>query len=198
MIGTLYVISGPSGVGKSSLVKALTDESEQVVLSVSYSTRARRPGERDGVHYRFVSNEEGAFLEYARVFDHYYGTPRAEVLRQLDTGVDVVLEIDWQGRRQVSRSLPASVGIFILPPSQRILEQRLQQRGRDEPAVVTRRMQEAVSELSHYAEFDYLVVNDDFESTVAQLRCIVHARVLRQEAQSRRLKTLLQELLEQA
>lgn len=203
VIGTLYVVSGPSGVGKSSLVRATTNDVEQIMLAVSYTTRARRPGERDGVDYHFVSTEqfqrladEGAFLEHARVFDHYYGTPKTEVVHKLKTGIDVILEIDWQGRRQVVESLPGTVGIFVLPPSRSALKQRLQGRGQDSGEVMERRMQDAVDELSHYDEFDYLLVNNDFDSARDQLRCIVQARRLRRDAQCHHQKELLKELLE--
>ncbi|MDE2089139.1 MAG: guanylate kinase [Gammaproteobacteria bacterium] len=200
--GTLYVISAPSGAGKTSLVKALRESLPDLTVSVSHTTRLLRPGERDGVDYHFVDHaafkamiEQGAFLEYAQVFDNYYGTSRAGVLERMNGGRDVILEIDWQGARQVRRALPESVGIFILPPARATLEQRLKNRGQDAPEVIARRMRDAVNETSHYREYDYLVVNDDFAAALADLTAIVHARRLRRAAQAAKLQPLLAELL---
>lgn len=200
--GTLYIISAPSGAGKTSLVKSLVEKTAGISVSVSHTTRPMRPGERDGVHYHFVDQvtfgamiEAKAFVEYARVFDNFYGTSLTGALDKVREGIDVILEIDWQGAQQVRRKIPESVGIFILPPSRAILEQRLRARGQDSDEVITRRTREAVAEMSHHAEFDYLVVNNDFDTALADLQAIVRARRLRIAAQTRRLKKLLVDLL---
>ncbi|HLF96768.1 MAG TPA: guanylate kinase [Methylococcaceae bacterium] len=200
--GTLYVVSAPSGAGKTSLVKALHENVPGLAVSVSHTTRAMRPGEIDGQDYHFVAPAvfermiaEGAFLEHARVFDNYYGTSQAAVEECLQRGEDVILEIDWQGARQVRRLMPASVGVFILPPSREILRQRLKGRGQDSEAIIERRMNDAIAEMSHYPEYDYLVVNDDFPRALESLREIVHANRLRIARQEQVLSKLLQELL---
>lgn len=200
--GTLYVVSAPSGAGKTSLVKALHENVPGLSVSVSHTTRAMRPGEIDGQDYFFVAPGvfermivEGAFLEHARVFDHCYGTAQAAVENCLKRGEDVILEIDWQGARQVRRLLPESVGVFILPPSRDILRQRLRGRGQDSDAVIERRMNDAIAELSHYPEYDYLVVNDDFPRALEALREIVQANRLRIGRQEEVLMTMLKELL---
>lgn len=200
--GTLYIISAPSGAGKTSLVKRLVADESQLVVSVSHTTRKMRPGEKDGVDYHFVDQasftsmiEHSAFLEHARVFDNFYGTSQQHVEQQLLDGKDVILEIDWQGARQVRRLISDCQSIFILPPSGAVLRQRLEARGQDDKTVIDRRMQDAVNEMSHYAEFDYLVVNDDFEQALQQLRCIIRANRLRQLRQERQLQQLLIELL---
>ncbi len=202
VIGTLYIISAPSGAGKTSLVKALVDAMPGISVSVSHTTRARRPGEHDGVDYHFVSPEafkervsHGDFLEHAEVFGNYYGTARSTVEERLAAGEDVILEIDWQGARQVRAAMPEALSIFILPPSRTDLEARLRGRGQDAEEVIARRMREAVSEMSHHGEFDYLVVNDDFEIALGELRAVVTARRLRHAAQSERLAALLAELV---
>lgn len=200
--GTLYIVSAPSGAGKTSLVKALCESLPDVAVSVSHTTRAMRPGERDGVDYHFVSPQEfedmvaaDGFLEHARVFDHYYGTARSQVVAQLQRGLDVILEIDWQGARQVRERTAGCLSIFILPPSRKVLEQRLRGRGQDPEEVIQRRMREAEEQMSHYDEFDYLVINDDFQVALAQMRCIIVAQRLRQEAQRERHRALLASLL---
>lgn len=200
--GTLYIVAAPSGAGKTSLVKSLVETTPEVVVSVSHTTRPPRPGERDGVHYHFVSSAtfeamqaEGAFLEHAQVFGNRYGTSRAVVLAQLAAGLDVILEIDWQGARQVRALLPNSTTIFILPPSREALRQRLAGRGQDSPETIERRMAAALSELSHYAEFDYLVINDRFSAALEALRAIVIANRQRREAQLERQRGLLGTLL---
>jgi guanylate kinase len=200
--GTLYIVSAPSGAGKTSLVRRLLETVGGIELSISYTTRAPRPGERDGVDYHFVDTEtfrtmadQDLFLEHARVFDNYYGTARPWVEERLRQGVDVLLEIDWQGARQVRRSWPDSVGIFILPPAAAVLEQRLQGRGQDSAEIIARRMLGARQEMEHYHEYDYLVVNDDFATALGELRCILQARRLRQPVQATRLQALLAALL---
>lgn len=200
--GTLYIVAAPSGAGKTSLVKSLVETTPEVVVSVSHTTRPPRPGEQDGVHYHFVSSAtfeamqaEGAFLEHAQVFGNRYGTSRAAVLAQLAAGLDVILEIDWQGARQVRALLPNSTTIFILPPSREALRQRLAGRGQDSPETIERRMAAALSELSHYAEFDYLVINDRFSAALEALRAIVIANRQRREAQLERQRGLLGTLL---
>lgn len=201
-LGTLYVISAPSGAGKTSLVKALLEKTDGIGVSVSHTTRAMREGEQDGVDYHFVDKaifekmvEESAFLESAQVFDNYYGTAVANIEAKLKKGEDVILEIDWQGAEQVRKQMPYSVNIFILPPSQPALEERLRGRGQDSDEIIQRRMRDAKSETSHYSEFDYLVVNDDFDNALKELKSIVLARRCRYGAQSQRLSALLKELL---
>ena len=200
--GSLYIISAPSGAGKTSLVKELLKTTDQVAVSVSHTTRGMRPGEVDGVDYHFVAQDEfqqmvasSAFLEHAQVFDNFYGTSQQHVEQQLLSGVDVILEIDWQGARQVRKLIVDSQSIFILPPSQAALRERLQNRGQDDESIIQRRMQDAVNEMSHYAEFDYLLVNDDFDLALQQLRSIIEANRLSQLRQEHRLEKLLIELL---
>jgi guanylate kinase len=200
--GTLYVVSAPSGAGKTSLVRALLDSTgDDLVLSVSHTTRAPRPGEVDGRDYHFVDAEafrrmidDGAFLEHARVFDNYYGTARQGIEVQLEQGRDVILEIDWQGARQVRQALPESVGIFILPPSREALRERLCARGQDDEAVIARRMQDAVNEMSHYGEYDYLVINEVFSAARDELAAIIRCRRLRLASQTPRHADLLASL----
>lgn len=183
MTSRLFILSAASGTGKTSLANALVEGLPDLEFSVSHTTRAPRPGERHGVHYYFVSRAEfdamvarGEFLEHATVFGNSYGTARAEVEQRLGRGESVVLDIDWQGARAVKRLLPEAVGIFILPPSRAALEERLIKRGQDSPATIARRMAEAVSEMRHYPEFDYVVVNDDFDAALSDLRAIILGR----------------------
>jgi guanylate kinase len=183
MLGQLYVISAPSGAGKTSLVSRLLEIDPMIKVSVSTTTRAPRPGERDGVNYHFVDKAsfeqqvaQGAFLEHAQVFDNYYGTSRSMVMQQLDAGLDVILEIDWQGAQQIRQQFEQLTCIFIAPPSLTELERRLKGRGTDAPEVIGKRMSEAVSELSHYPEFDYLIINDDFDSALMHLHSIFVAK----------------------
>lgn len=200
--GGLYTVSAPSGAGKTSLVKALVDADSEIELSVSHTTRARRTGESDGRDYHFVSDAEfrrmidaGEFIEHAQVFDHLYGTSQGAVRGQLQAGRDVVLEIDWQGARQVKRAFPDTVAIFILPPSREALEQRLLGRGQDSAETVSRRMAGAIREIEHYAESDFLIVNEVFETALAELQSIVHAQRVRFAAQSERHAALISALL---
>lgn len=200
--GTLYIFAAPSGAGKTSLVKALVEKVDNIEVSVSHTTRIPRPGEVDGINYHFIDIAafqamvaKGDFLEHAQVFDNFYGTARAKIEQRLAAGVDVILEIDWQGARQVRAQFPDCIGVFILPPSRQGLEERLRGRGQDEEEVIARRMRDAVSEMSHYAEFDYLVINDDFQTALAELAAIVTARRLRTEIQASRHKQILQTLL---
>jgi guanylate kinase len=176
----LWVISAPSGAGKTSLVRALLAARSNLAVSVSHTTRRQRPNEVDGRDYHFVDIPRfeqmvaaGAFLEHARVFDNYYGTGRAQLEAQLAAGQDVLLEIDWQGARQVRAALPSCTTIFILPPSRAALGQRLQGRGTDSPEVIARRLADAVADMSHWREFDYVVVNDRFDQAVAELLAIL-------------------------
>jgi guanylate kinase len=181
--GQLYVISAPSGAGKTSLVQALLAARTELVVSVSHTTRTPRSQETDGRDYHFISPEEfqrlaagGAFLEHARVFDNYYGTGREQVSARLAAGRSVLLEIDWQGARQVRQSVPECVSIFILPPSRSVLEERLRTRRTDSDAVIARRLADAATDMSHCTEFDYAVVNDRFEQAVADLLTIIDGR----------------------
>jgi guanylate kinase len=181
--GRLYVIAAPSGAGKTSLVRALMQREPGLRFSVSYTTRARRPNELHGRDYFFVSQDEfagmvarGEFLEHARVFDNFYGTALAQVEASLAAGQDLILEIDWQGARQVRAALPECVPVFILPPSREELERRLRGRGTDAEEVIQRRLRDAASDMAHWAEFPLVVVNDDFERTLGELQAIVQGR----------------------
>jgi guanylate kinase len=200
--GRLFVIAAPSGAGKTSLVKALLERRPELRLSISHTTRKMRPTEQPGREYYFVSVGEfrerigrGEFLEHAQVFDNYYGTGRAPVEQQLAQGRDVILEIDWQGARQVRRALPECVSIFILPPSRRALEERLRNRKTDSDEVIERRLRDAVGDMSHWNEFDYVVVNDSFEGAVTDLGRIVTGDGADLVASRPALQPLLQDLL---
>jgi len=190
-LGTLFVVSAPSGAGKTSLVRALLEIDAGLQLSVSYTTRESRPGEIDGEHYHFVDIgtfdamvADGAFVEYARVFDNAYGTAESALRRVIGRGDDLLLEIDWQGARQVRERIPEAVSIFVMPPSLAALEERLRGRGQDSDVVIAGRMARARDELSHYSEYDYLIVNDRFDAALAQLQAIVIAERLRQPRQA--------------
>ena len=200
--GTLYIVSAPSGAGKTSLLKALVERDPRIRVSISHTTRTKRPGEVDGVDYHFVDVDrfarmigEGAFLEHAQVFGNFYGTSERAVREVLSTGDDVVLEIDWQGARQVRRRFPGAVSVFILPPTPEALRERLTGRGQDSAEVIERRMADARSEMEHYPEYDYLVINDRFEQALEELGAVVISQRLRGEAQARRLGAQLKALL---
>ena len=202
--GKLYTISAPSGAGKTSLVKALIESTDNVMVSVSHTTRAKRPSEIDGVNYHFVDHakfhsmlEADAFLEHAEVFGNFYGTSRQWVQQTLNEGKNVILEIDWQGAEQVKKLLPQTIAIFILPPSRSALKERLTNRGQDDETIIQGRMAEAVSEMSHYQLGDFLVINDDFNKALADLQSILESNnpELSQQQQSERHQNLLQDLL---
>ncbi|MEP5567339.1 MAG: guanylate kinase [Halioglobus sp.] len=199
--GTLYTVSAPSGAGKTSLVAALIERTQELRVSVSHTTREKRPGESDGVDYHFVDENQfvamldtAEFLEHATVFGNLYGTSQSWVKEQLSQGTDVILEIDWQGAAQVKRLLPSTKAIFILPPSRLTLLQRLTARGQDNSNTIEGRMAEAVEEMSHYVESDYLVVNDDFDQALAQLESIVSCHRLATDQQRATLADLLTKL----
>lgn len=200
--GQLYIISAPSGAGKTSLVKALLEQLKCIEVSVSHTTRKERLGEKDGKDYHFIDAtsflrmiEEGAFLEHAQVFDNFYGTAHASIKKQLKRGKDVILEIDWQGARQVREVIPEALSIFILPPSKKALEERLNGRGQDSKEIIARRMEDAISESSHYGEFDYLIINDQFETALTELNTIVMSQRLLEIRQKYHHQKLLHELL---
>ena len=200
--GTLFTVSAPSGAGKTSLVNALIQSNAALRVSVSHTTRAMRPGEENGVNYHFVDEQtframlDGTeFLEHAQVFGNLYGTSQTWVARQLEEGIDVILEIDWQGAQQVKRLMPETRSIFILPPSRATLEQRLTARGQDDSDIIAARMAEAVEEMSHYIESDYLVINQDFDTALGQLQAIIGSQRLRTSRQQVELAQLLQDLL---
>jgi len=202
--GTLYIISAPSGAGKTSLVHALLTAQPNVVVSVSHTTRRMREGEVDGRDYHFVDEpvfrqmvDNGEFLEHATVFGNSYGTSRQHIQTQLDAGKDVILEIDWQGARQIRQLISDCRSIFILPPSIQALRDRLQGREQDSAEVIESRMREAVSEMTHYAEFDYIVINDDFEQAREELAAIFVCNRMRLEMQQQNHPKLLADLLEQ-
>ena len=202
-MGALFIVSAPSGAGKTSLVRALCDRMDNLVLSVSHTTRARRPGELEGVDYHFVDTNafetsvaNAGYLEYAQVFDNYYGTSRRKTESLMQVGKNVVLEIDWQGARQVREAMPATpLSVFIIPPSLEALEQRLRGRGQDSDQVIARRMLDAKEQIKHYDEYDYLVVNDDFDVALNELSSIFKASHLSASVQSERQQALLRNLL---
>ena len=203
--GLLFIISAPSGAGKTTLVRRLLDSLGGITVSVSHTTRPRRHGETDGVDYFFIDEDrfqgmvdDGRFLEHATVFDYHYGTARETVEQQLGSGCDVILEIDWQGARQVRTGMPDNISIFIAPPSYESLVERLHSRGREDNATIARRLEEAVDELSHYQEYDYVIVNDELERAHADLATIINAARLRVECRRPVLDTFIQGLIAQA
>ncbi len=200
--GDLYVVSAPSGAGKTSLVAALQSSQPGLHVSVSHTTRPRRSNESDGVNYHFVSDDDfvamidaDAFLEHARVFDRRYGTAKESVEKFLAAGTDVILEIDWQGAGQIRQRHPGCIGIFILPPSRESLTERLAGRAQDSDEVIARRMRDAIAEMSHFCEFDYLIINDEFQVALADLRSIIRSRRLCRQRQSALHGELIRSLL---
>lgn len=202
MQGTLFVVSAPSGAGKTSLVKALIESTPGINVSVSHTTRPMRPGEVDGLNYHFIDQgrfaamlNDNAFLEHAQVFDNLYGTSKDAVASSLKGGTDVILEIDWQGAQQIRRQAPDAVSIFILPPSREVLEQRLIGRGQDPEDVIRKRMAQASEQVSHHVEFDYLIVNDDFDKALRELQAVILSRRLGILKQCERHSSLIRSLL---
>jgi guanylate kinase len=202
MRGTLYIVAAPSGAGKSSIVNACLARDANISLSISFTSRAPRPGERHHEHYNFVSAQEfeemvaaGDFFEHARVHGDWKGTARQSVEPQLAAGRDVLLEIDWQGAAQVRAQVPGAVSVFILPPSREALEQRMRIRGQDSEAVIAQRLAAAREEMSHYGEFDYVIVNEVFDTAVAEMCAILQASRLRREVQAQRHAGLIATLL---
>lgn len=201
--GNLYIIAAASGTGKTSLAKALADSLDSIKISISHTTRPIKPGERSDVNYFFVDNhtfeqmiEAKIFLEYAKVFGHYYGTSQLFVEEQLNTGKDVVLDIDWQGAQQVRKKMPQCISIFLLPPSQEALRKRLETRKRDTAEVIEQRLNMASGEISHYNDFDYIVINDGFEVALQDLQAIVRAQRLTKSKQIVKYEKLIKELLQ--
>ncbi|BDM25465.1 guanylate kinase [Pseudomonas sp. NPDC089428] len=212
--GTLYIVSAPSGAGKTSLVTALIKADPRVSVSVSHTTRAMRPGEQHGVNYHFVSHDDfkgliakGDFLEHAEVFGNFYGTSRSALQEVLDQGNDLILEIDWQGAQQVRKLMPEARSVFILPPSQQALRERLDGRGQDSEEIIAGRMKEAVSEMVHYDEYEYVIINDDFDVALDDLKAVflanreggsavvARAEELKLEKQQQRHAALLKQLI---
>lgn len=201
MSGNLFIVSAPSGAGKTSLVNALLQRCDQIDLSVSYTTRAPRPGETDGKEYHFVSKEQflemakrGDFLESAEVYSNYYGTSQSWINQRLATGRDILLEIDWQGAAQVRRLMPHAISIFILPPSLPALATRLNGRGQDSPQIIEQRLRAAQEDISHVAEFDYVIINDILDVALKQLEAVIIAASMRRNNQLARHSELINQL----
>lgn len=200
--GTLYIVSALSGAGKTSLVNALIKDDKRVSVSVSHTTRGKRPGEEHGVNYHFVSHEafkalidKNDFLEHAEVFGNFYGTSRSTLQQVLDRGDDLILEIDWQGARQVRELMPEARSIFILPPSLEALRHRLDGRGQDSDEIIAGRMKEAVSEMVHYDEYEYVIINDNFDAALEELKAVFRSNRLLLQKQQARHETLLKQLI---
>lgn len=200
--GSLFVIASPSGGGKTSLVKALLARLDNIEVSVSHTTRAPRPGEKDGQHYFFVTQESfealaqaDMFIEHAKVFGHHYGTSKQQINARLDQGIDVLLDIDWQGARQLSQMFDNVVTIFIIPPSVDVLKERLQLRGQDDDQTIELRMKKAQHEIAHYEEFTYLIINENFEKALSELQAIIIAERMKSKFQAQKHKALLSNLL---
>lgn len=200
--GMLYIISAPSGAGKTSLVNALLEEMDLIEVSVSYTTRVKRSGERGGVDYHFVDKEQfkkmiddDVFIEHAEVFGNCYGTSKLTIKEKLRAGIDIILEIDWQGAQQVRKQFESCTTVFILPPSRHELLSRLKERGQDADDIIEKRMDESVSQLSHYKEFEYLIINDQFSHALGELKALIHAFRLRQTASCKRHHNLINALL---
>ncbi|KOR28605.1 guanylate kinase [Achromatium sp. WMS2] len=203
--GNIFIVSAPSGAGKSSLLRALCQQHPEMRVAVSHTTRSPRSGEQNGVHYHFISQEtfigmveNSEFLEHAQIFDNYYGTAESELRNHVNAGINLILEIDWQGAKQVLRRFPDACTIFILPPSLELLRERLTRRAQDAPEVIARRMRDAHRELSHYIEYDYLVVNDRFETALDELHCIVTSQNLKTINHAPKLVAILRELLDES
>lgn len=201
-LGNLYIIAAPSGAGKTTLVKALVDSLIKLTVSISHTTRPKRTGEQSGLNYYFIEKNEfeqmiahGDFLEYASIFDHFYGTSKKWVEETLKKGWDVILEIDWQGHQQIKRLFKDSIGIFILPPSLHDLQERLIKRNQDHPDVIKKRLADAKETISHINEFDYVIVNDEFTHALQDLKTIIEAGRLTKKCQLNKLEHLLQDLL---
>ncbi|KTD48591.1 guanylate kinase [Legionella rubrilucens] len=202
LLGNIFIVAAPSGGGKTSLVKHLIGALDDIEVSISHTTRAIRPGEKEGVDYFFVDEKrflemvnDNDFVEHAQVFNHYYGTSVAQINARLSAGIDVVLDIDWQGAQQIRRIFPQAISIFVVPPSLDVLKQRLQERKQDKEDVIADRMHRAQDELSHFSEFDYLIVNDEFEKAASDLKAIVKANRLTLQRQSAKVGKLLSFLL---
>ena len=200
-IGNLYVIAAPSGTGKTTLVKTLVDSLSKVTVSISHTTRPKRPHEIHGVNYYFVDNDEfkrrvahGDFLEYAAIFDNFYGTSKTWVKETLWSGIDVILEIDWQGHQQIKHLFPHAIGIFILPPSLADLSDRLTKRNQDHPDIIKKRLADVKETVSHAQEFEYIVINDDFTAALYDLKIIIETGRLLQKRQLARHARLLDDL----
>ena len=201
-VGTLYTVSAPSGAGKTTLVEALLNNMPDIKASISHTTRPMRRGEKEGVNYHFVSEEmflslinKDAFLEYAQVFNHFYGTSKEWVEKTLSEGIDVILEIGWQGAEQIRDLIPESKSIFILPPSLEALEERLIKRGQDDPTVIKGRLAAAKEEISHYMMADYLLINDGFDETLVEFNSIILHERLKLQSQKQKNLNLLNSLL---
>lgn len=202
MRGTLFIVAAPSGAGKSSIVNACLSRDSNIALSISFTSRAARPGERHAEHYHFISADEfkamiraGDFFEYAEVHGDWKGTAKQSVQPQLDAGKDVLLEIDWQGAQQVKAQVPDAVSVFILPPSREALEERMRKRGQDSEQVIAQRLANARGEMSHHAEFDYIIVNEVFDTAVEEMCAIFTASRLRRDRQVERHRGLIEALL---
>ncbi|KTD25037.1 guanylate kinase [Legionella israelensis] len=200
--GNVFILAAPSGGGKTSLIKKLVKTLDNIEVSISHTTRPQRPGEKNGVDYYFIDEEqflkminENAFVEHAKVFDYFYGTSVDEINNRLKAGIDVILDIDWQGAQQIKHLFPSTASIFILPPSLSALRQRLSDRQREDVAIIQDRMKQAQKEISHYGEFDYLIVNEDFEKAAFELQAIVIAHRLRLKRQALEQAKLLSFLL---
>ncbi|MBA2656943.1 MAG: guanylate kinase [Tatlockia sp.] len=200
--GNLIIVAAPSGGGKTSLVKKLVSSLDKIEVSISHTTRKMRPGEKEAVDYFYIAEQEftemvvaNKFIEHALVFNHHYGTSATQINSRLQKGIDVVLDIDWQGARQIKEMFPTAISIFILPPSLNTLQQRLSDRRQDNQEVIENRMHQAQDELTHFTEFDYLIINDNFEKAAMELESIVIANRLRTVRQKRLQRKLLSFLL---